>query len=198
MKVKYGRVSTQQQTDDRFNLDSKDFEKVFFDKVSGTVPFKNRIAAKALMEHIEAGLITEVVCDEFSRLGRNTGDVINILKWFDEHKINVRIKNLGIESRPNGNPNPIWKLISATMSSLYELELENIRERTTAGRIAYVQKGGKLGRPKGTNENTKAFLDKDTSKKIIKGLNKKLSVRDISSKYGVSTRTVMKVKELIN
>ena len=39
------------------------------------------------------------------------------------------------------------------------MELENIKERTTAGRVAYVQNGGKLGKPKGSNESTfVAFL----------------------------------------
>lgn len=47
-----------------------------------------------------------------------------------------------------------------TMSSLYELKLENIKERTMAGRQVYVKNGKKLGRPSNTNESKKDFLEK--------------------------------------
>ncbi|MBE9584621.1 recombinase family protein [Mucilaginibacter sp. JRF] len=197
MKIKYDRVSTLQQSGNRFALDNEIYDKKFFDTISGSVPFKERLEAKELVKLVESGLIKELVTEEFSRLGRNTGDVINVLSWLDEKGVNVKIKNLGIESRPNGKTNPIWKLISATMSSLYELELENIKERTRAGRIVYVQKGGKLGRPKGATESEKEFLEKDSSKRIIKELKKGKPVRDISSILSVSTRTIMKVKKLI-
>ncbi len=83
------------------------------------------------------------------------------------------------------------------MSSLYEMELENIKERTMVSRLVYVQQGGKLGRPAGSNENTKEFLVKDKSQLIIKGLNKGLTIREIGKIADASTRTVMKVKNLL-
>jgi len=82
------------------------------------------------------------------------------------------------------------------MSSLYEMELSNIKERTAVGRIVYLQNGGKLGRPTGTNENNKSFLNKVYSKQITKCLEKGLTIREIAKVVGVSTRTVMKVKKL--
>ena len=85
-------------------------------------------------------------------------------------------------------------MISSVMSSLYEMELQNIKERTTVGRLVYLQNGGKLGRPKGTNESEKEFLNKDLSKQISKYLEKGLTIREIAKVVGVSTTTVMKVK----
>lgn len=85
-------------------------------------------------------------------------------------------------------------MISSVMSSLYEMELSNIKERTMVGRIVYVQQGGKLGRPKGTNESEKDFLNKQTSKQISKCLDKGLTIRETAKVLGVSTATVMKVK----
>ncbi len=74
--------------------------------------------------------------------------------------------------------------------------LENIKERTTVGRLVYVQNGGKLGRPAGSNESNIKFLQKESSQEIIKNLKKGLTIREISKVAEVSTKTVMKVKTL--
>ena len=87
-------------------------------------------------------------------------------------------------------------MVSSIMSSLYEMELENIKERTMVGRMVYVQQGGKLGRPTGTNEKVVKFLNKPISKQISKCLDKGLTIREIAKIVDVSTRTVMKVKHL--
>ncbi len=70
----------------------------------------------------------------------------------------------GLQSRPNGTKNPIWKMISSVMSSIYEMEAENIRERTMVGRMVYVMNGGTLGRPKNSIEDHKTFLNKPQNK----------------------------------
>ncbi len=197
MKVKYNRISSQTQTGNRYSDDKEYYDLTLLDKVSGTVAFKERPKGFELCKLIEAGKVSEIVVEEFSRLGRNTADVINVLAWLDEKEINVVVRNLGLQSRPQGKRNPIWNMISTVMSSLYELELENIKERTSVGRLVYVQKGGKLGRPLGTTENDKAFLEKPASQAIIKGLKKGLTVREISKVVAVSTKTVMKVKSLV-
>ena len=110
MKVKYNRVSTILQTGNRFEADTDTYDITLLDKVSGSVSFKNRIESKKLVNLVENGKVTELVTEEFSRLGRNTGDVISTLDWLDQHKVNVRIRNIGIESRPNGKRNPVWKI----------------------------------------------------------------------------------------
>ena len=83
------------------------------------------------------------------------------------------------------------------MSSLYELERENILERTEMGRKMYVMNGGKLGRKVGTTESRNDFLKKDRTKKIISLLEKGKSVRDISSRLGVSPKTIVKVRKYV-
>ena len=97
----------------------------------------------------------------------------------------------------DGKKNPIWNLITSVMSSLYELERENILERTEMGRKMYVMNGGKLGRKIGSVENRKEFLQKDKTKKIVSLLEKGKSVRDISSRLGVSTKTIVKVRKYV-
>ena len=196
MKVKYNRVSTIGQSGHRFTNDVDRYDLILMDKISGSVLFKDRPKGGELVKLINQNNVAEIVVEEFSRLGRNTSDVIATLDWLDEKEINVVVRNVGLQSRPNGIKNPIWKMVSSIMSSLYEMELENIKERTAVGRMVYVQQGGKLGRPIGTEKNTNEFLNKDSSKQIIRYLEKGYTVREISKVVNVSSRTVMKVKTL--
>ncbi|WP_163710250.1 recombinase family protein [Mangrovibacterium lignilyticum] len=195
MRIKYNRVSTLNQTGNRFTADNDKYDMVMLDKVSGTVNFKERPKAKELVKLVEDGKVRELVVEELSRLGRNTGDVINNLEWFDEKEVNVVVRNLGIQSRPNGKRNPIWKLIGATMSSLYELELENIKERTMVGRAVFVQNGGKLGRPEGTLESKKKFIEKPKNQEILKYLKRGLRYSEIEKLLGCSPKTIKKVRD---
>lgn len=196
MRIKYNRVSTLQQSGNRFSADENIYDLVLFDKVSGKVPFKERPKAQELVKLVEQGKVTEIVIEEFSRVGRTIGDCIKTLEWLEEHEINVVVRNLGIQSRPQGKKNPIWGLLSATMSSLYALELENIRERTATGRLVYVTNGGQLGRPNGSTESDKRFMEKPKTQQIIKLLEKGRTVREIAAITECSSKTVQKVKQI--
>jgi len=196
LRIKYNRVSTLQQSGDRFKVDVEKYDLVLFDKISGSIAFKDRPKGKEIVKLIEQGLVAEIITEEFSRLGRNTGDVIQTLEWLEANEINVIVRNIGLESRPEGKKNPIWKMISSIMSSLYEMELENIKERTAMGRQVYIQRGGKLGRPEGSNESEKRFLEKDKTKEILKLLNKGRSVREIAAITKCSSKTVLKGKRI--
>ena len=77
MRVKYNRVSTQIQSGNRFEADTEKYDLTLLDKISGTVPFKDRPQAKILIDYIQKGVVKEVVVEELSRLGRHTGDVLS-------------------------------------------------------------------------------------------------------------------------
>ena len=199
MRVKYNRTSTIQQEGERFKLDKDNYDLTIFDKgVSGKIPFSEREGGIKLTNLVNEGKVKEVVVEELSRLGRNTIDTLTTLKSFEEKGINVVVRGMGnLQSMIDGKKNPIWNLITSVMSSLYELERENILERTEMGRKMYVMNGGKLGRKVGSVENRKEFLQKDRTKKIISLLDKGKSVRDISSRLGVSTKTIVKVRKYV-
>jgi len=199
MKIKYNRTSTIQQEGERFKLDKNNYDLTIFDKgVSGKIPFSEREGGVKLTNLVNEGMVKEVVVEELSRLGRNTIDTLTTLKSFEEKGINVVVRGMGnLQSMIDGKKNPIWNLITSVMSSLYELERENILERTEMGRKMYVMNGGKLGRKIGSVENRVDFLQKDRTKKIISLLEKGKSVRDISSRLGVSTKTIVKVRKYV-
>ena len=199
MKVKYNRTSTIQQEGKRFDLDKNEYDLTLFDKgVSGKIPFSERIEGNKLTQLVNDRKVYEVVVEELSRLGRNTIDTLTTLKFFEDNGVNVVVKSMGnLQSMVNKKKNPIWNLITSVMSSLYELERENILERTEMGRKMYVMNGGKLGRKVGTTENRSDFLKKEKTQKIISLLEKGKSVRDISGRLGVSTKTVVKVRRYV-
>ena len=200
MKIKYNRTSTIQQEGKRFDLDKTEYDLTIFDKgVSGKIPFSEREGGIKLTTLVNEGKVTEVVVEELSRLGRNTIDTLTTLKFFEDNGVNVIVKSMGnLQSMVNEKKNPIWNLITSVMSSLYELERENILERTEMGRKMYVMNGGKLGRKVGTTENRSDFLKKEKTQKIVSLLEKGKSVRDISGRLGVSTKTVVKVRKYVD
>ncbi len=197
MRVKYNRTSTIQQEGERFKLDTDNYDLTLFDKgVSGKIPFFESEKGKELTQLVKDGKVSEVVVEEISRIGRNTLDTISTLKFFEEYGVNVVVKSMGnLQSMVNGKKNPIWNLITSVMSSLYELERENILERTEMGRKMYVMNGGKLGRKVGTTESRKDFLNKEKTKKIFNLLDKGKSVRDINGRLGYSFSTIVKVRK---
>jgi len=200
MKIKYNRTSTLNQTGERYKLDEDGYDLTLFDKgVSGKVPFKEREKGRVLVELIEKGEVDTIVVEELSRLGRNTVDVLTTLQWLEEKGVNVVVRGMGnLQSQVDGKKNPIWNLITSVMSSLYELEREQIKERTEMGRKMYVINGGKLGRRTGSNENLQSFLQKPKVKQIQSLLEKGKSVRDICGRLEVSPTTVVKVKKSLS
>lgn len=197
MKIKYNRLSSLSQSGNRLTVDKDKYDLVLLDRISGSVCFMDRPKGKELCTLVSDGKVNELVVEEFSRLGRNTGDVIRTLEWLEENKVNVLVRNIGLQSRPTGTLNPIWKMISSVMSSMYEAELENIKSRTAAGRMAYVERGGVLGRRNGSNENEADFLKKEQIQQITKALKKRLSIRNICKVVGCSNQTVLKTKKIL-
>ena len=172
MRISYRRTSTINQSGERFKLDKSEYDLILFDKgVSGKIPFNERENGNELIKLVNQGKVKELVVEELSRLGRNTIDVLSTLHYLEENNVNVVVRNMGnLQSTVHGKKNPVWNLITSVMSSLYEMERENILERTTMGRKMYVLNGGKLGRKKGTNENIQTFLNKPRTQSIIKYL----------------------------
>ena len=188
------------QEGNRFSLDSEKYDLTLFDKgVSGVVPFKERPMVKnKLLPLLEKNEVSELWVEELSRLGRNTVDTINTLKFLDDLGITVVVKNLGnLKSIIDGKKNPMWNLFTSVVSSINDMDRLNILERTAAGREVYRMRGGKLGRKNGTQESRASFLEKDKTKEIISLLKCGKSVRDISGRLSVSSATVCKVKKYI-
>lgn len=196
MHIKYQRTSTDQQHGNRFSTDTTKYDKVFFDRgISGTKLFTKRTEAAKVVDLVEQGKVDRFTVPELRDIGRNTVDSINILAWLEKHNVNVEVLSMGVTSKVDGKPNPIWKLVTSVMSSLYEMELDNLKLRTKMGRDAYLRNGGKLGRKKGDTESLAKFMEKEKTKKVISLLDQGKSVRDITARLSVSPGLVVKVRK---
>jgi DNA invertase Pin-like site-specific DNA recombinase len=196
MIVRYHRVSTHHQTAGRLETDKKNYDRDFFEKISGKVNFKDRPKAKELIKLIEEKKVSELHIMELSRLGRNTSDILNTLEWLQKHEINVVIKNISLQTMRDGKLDPIAKLLTGILASIASLERDSIIERSKQGLNAYVARGGILGRKPGSTISDAQFMDKPTSKKCLELLRKGRTIRECAKICDISTRTVQKVKKI--
>ena len=199
MKVKYQRTSTMEQHGERFGMDVDGYDLILFDRgISGTKPFRERTNGMKIITMVEEGRLKELVVPELRDIGRNTFDTISVLDYMEKHNVIVTIQSLGnLQSIVDGKKNPLWTLISSIMSSLYQMELENLKLRTHMGRQSYLMRGGKLGRKMGSNENVTTFMNKPKSQEIVSLLNRGKSVRDVCGRLGVSPNLVTKVRRIL-
>lgn len=199
LRIKYQRTSSVQQKGERFSTDdaSKYSEVIFDQGVSGTKPFRERTGGKKIISLVEQGLLKELVLPELRDLGRTLNDSISVLDFLEKNNVSVVIQSLGnIASLIDGKRNPLWTLISSVMSALYAMELENLKLRTEMGRTAYLMRGGRLGRTKGSNETNATFINKPKTQEVISLLRHGKSTRDICSRLKVSPNLVSKVRKL--
>jgi DNA invertase Pin-like site-specific DNA recombinase len=200
MRVKYQRTSTMEQHGERFGMDTEHYDLVLFDRgISGTKPFRERTNGIKIITLVEQGKLEELVVPELRDIGRNTFDTISVLDFMEKHNVTVTIQSLGnLKSIVEGKKNPLWTLVSSIMSSLYQMELENLKLRTHMGRQSYIMKGGKLGRKLGSSENDFSFMMKPKTREIISLLKKGKSTRDICGRLNVSPNLVTKVRKILN
>ena len=140
-----------------------------------------------------------LIVSELSRLGRSTGEVINLVNALAEKKVRlISIKqNLDLTGK-----NDITSKVMVTMFSLFsELERDMISQRTKNALAAKKEAGVILGRPTGSQSPNK--LD-DKKEEILKLLNmdipKATIAKLVGSKratlnYYLTTRKIKKTNE---
>ena len=197
MKVKYIRWSTLGQSAARQLLDNNKYDLILQEQISGSIAFAKRPKGAELLKLIDAGKVTDLYVEEFSRLGRNAFDTLSTLNVCEQQNVVVHIQNMNLDSIVDGKPNPIFKMFSYIVSVIAEQEKELIKERTEMGKMAARQKGVVFGRKAGSNERKIDFLNKENNKMILKYLIEgHNTVREIAKLSDSSTATVMKVKRV--
>ena len=191
MRAKYIRVSTKEQNTDR----QADFDgSTYTDLCSGSIAFKDRPEAKKLLDNNE---VTEVHVHSIDRLGRNTLDIMQTIQDFTSKGINVVSTKEGLQTLINGKENPVAKMMIGILGTLAEFELSRIKERQAEGIAKKKAKGGYLGRSTGSKETLEVFMNKASTKSILKYLKEKESVRRTALLSKTSEGTVKKVKKML-
>ena len=175
----YARVSSSQQSLDiqikKLKENGVCDERILYDKASGKNI--NRKGLELLKIKVEKG--DWVLITKLDRLGRNTADMIELIKYFDLREVKVKFIDDGISTEGS-----MGKMVITILSAIAEAERDRILERTREGLLEAKAKGIKLGRKKS--------IDREKFKEIYLRLKRPT---DIKKELGISRSTVYKLKQ---
>jgi len=118
-----------------------------------------------------------ILVKKLDRLGRDTADMIALIKEFDHMGVAVRFLDDGISTEGT-----MGKMIVTILSAVAQAERQRILERTNEGRIEAKAKGVKFGR--------KPTIDR---KKVVELREKGLGATSIAKQIGIGRSTVYKL-----
>jgi DNA invertase Pin-like site-specific DNA recombinase len=168
----------------------------FNEKISGAAKNEDRIALNDLNNLLESKKVDKVLIWELSRLGRNTLEVLKSLEIFHNKGISLYIHNYNIETlNEDGSINPIAQILVTLLAEFSQAERMAIHQRLVSGYRKHVDAGGKVGRISGVKMENTQLLEKH--KETVKYLRKGRSIRETATLVGKSTRTVLKVKRVL-
>ena len=201
--VIYARVSSQTDRQDtarqvndlkRFAF-SQDMEivKTFEEHISGAKKLEEREILTQCLDYCKNNSVNYLLISELSRLGRSTLQVLRSLEILHEAKVCVYIQNIGLYSlQPDGAINPVASIMITILAEMSNIERGNIQYRLNSGRQQYINRGGKLGRRKGSIKT--AEQKKEEYKEVISLLKRGYSIRNVAKLTGFSIQTVQTVK----
>jgi DNA invertase Pin-like site-specific DNA recombinase len=194
-KVKYIRCSTAEQNTGSQETNSNNFSKVYIDKCSGVINLSERPEGKKLLKDIEGGNINEVHITSIDRLGRSIIDILVMVKFFNERKINLHIENIGMDSLINGEPNTCLNMMVAVLGNVASMERELLLARQRRGIELAKSNGTYTGRLYGTKISDDQLLKK--YKTVAKELKSGQSLRRAAALGNCSLGTAQKVQKLL-
>ena len=173
----YARVSTSTQS---LDLQVKTLReagvkdsRIFTDKGSGS--HVNRDGLRLLQVKVEGGDV--ILVKKLDRLGRDTADMIQLIKEFDALGVAVRFLDDGISTEGT-----MGKMVVTILSAVAQAERQRILERTNEGRIEAKAKGVKFGR--------KRTVDRQ---KVLTMKAQGIGASDIAQQLAIGRSTVYKI-----
>jgi DNA invertase Pin-like site-specific DNA recombinase len=173
--------------------------RTFENKVSGAKKNEERQEIVELLEYVQDHQIDSVVCLAIDRLGRNTVEALKVVEILNEKKVNLHFANYQIDTiLPNGDVNPVARLILTICLEISAWERNQIRYRMKVGYENYVQQsrlnGVKMGRPVTYRKPEDAYREQYSKELTL--LRKGISLRNIRAITGTSVNTLRKIKTL--
>ncbi len=175
---------------DRSNLN---LVKVYEEHISGAKKNAERPVLTDCIEFCKENHVGTLLVSELSRLGRNTFEVLATVRDLVDSNINVYFqKEQMYLLDANGKPSMFTPILIATLGTCAELERENIYYRLNSGRRIYIEKGGRLGRKKGS---VKTHEQKEEQyKDVLVYLRKGYKIAEIAKLTDTSESTVQRLK----
>ena len=174
--------------------------RTFENKISGAKKNEERQEIVELIDFIKHNNVDLCCCTEVSRIGRDTLEALKTIQILNEHKVNLFFSNYGIETLlPNGNVNPIAKLILTICLEISSLERQQIRYRMSEGYKNYLIRRKenpelRLGR-QGYKKDEESYR-KDYAQELSL-LRKRISMRNVQKLTGTSLATLSKIKQYL-
>ena len=168
--------------------------RTFEEHISGAKRNEEREVLCNCLGYCFANHVDVLLISELSRLGRNVDEVLaNVKRCKDAHlNIYFQKENLSI-FQVDGTKNPFLNIFISVLGTCAELERENIQYRLNSGRRIYIEKGGKLGRKKGSVKTTEQ--KEQEYKEVLIYLRKGYGVRVTSKLTNISESTVQRLKK---
>ena len=202
MHIKYSRISSISQRNDRQVQNTKDFDFIIEDTCSGSIPFFERDGGKRIEKMISKNQVTKISVHQIDRLGRNLLDILNTIVFFNQKGICINFNQQGIKTlNEDGTENQISKMIISILGVVAEMERNLIKERQLEGIAIAKAKGTYKGRTKGTTLSNLDFLNKPINKKAVDLIEKGYKLNEISKIINLHPNTLSKIKktyQLIN
>tara|TARA_B110000503_G_scaffold131574_1_gene206427 strand:- start:1620 stop:2228 length:609 start_codon:yes stop_codon:yes gene_type:complete len=198
MKVFYSRVSTEEQNDSRQLLNLKEFDYVFTDKCSGSIPLFERPKGSQIKKLIDNSNLSHVEVHSIDRLGRDTISVLQLWKDLTQKGIRLVCRNPNFQNlNDEGKTDMFSELMISILSTMSDFERKMIRERQREGIERSKLEGKYRGRQVGTSESIEKFLSKPKTKMIIKDIENGYTTQEISFRCRCSFSTIDKVRNTV-
>ncbi len=174
--------------------------KVFANKVSGAKKNEERKEIVELLDYVKNNQVDRVVATEISRIGRDTLEALKTIEILNEHKVNLYLANYNIETlNPNGEVNPIARLILTICLEISSYERNLIRYRMKAGYEDYLKRRKenpelRLGR-QGYKRSEQEY--REIYSKELSLMRKGISMRNVKQLTGTSLGTLQKLKKYL-
>lgn len=170
---------------------------IFKEHISGAKKNQDRPVLQECMEYCKQNCVDILLVSELSRLGRNAFEVLACVKELLDGGINLFMQKEQITLLDReGKPSMIAPVMIAILSTCAELERDNIQYRLKSGYKNYREKGGKVGRKKGSVKSIDEI--KKEYREVIKELERGESIRRTAKLHDVSISTVQRIKKLFS
>ena len=168
---------------------------IFKEHISGAKKNQDRPVLQECMEYCKQNCVDILLVSELSRLGRNAFEVLACVKELLDGGINLFMQKEQITLLDrDGKPSMIAPVMIAILSTCAELERDNIQYRLESGYKNYREKGGKVGRKKGSVKSVEQI--KEEYRGVIRDLESRYSIRKTAKLNDVSVSTVQRIKKL--
>ncbi|HDL6960606.1 TPA: recombinase family protein, partial [Yersinia enterocolitica] len=149
--------------------------RIFSDKESGS--HTDRKGLELLRLKVEDGDV--ILVKQLDRLGRDTGDMVNLIKEFDKQGVVLKFLDDGISTEGD-----MGKMVVTILSAVAQAERKRILERTNEGRQEARLKGIKFGRKRKIDRN-----------RVLELRDKGTGATEIAKMISIARSTVYKIIE---